>query len=127
MIYLGFLHSRFFAFFQSIIVAETRAGLHLGCILMGRKALYMPGLKSSEISLELSGDAAKLPHLEPARAYSGLVPVPMRHAPAALSAYRLRSSIGRAIDAIPKCADEELAYGGRMLFAPVALGFGAAA
>ena len=94
---------------------------------MGRKALYMPGLKSSEISLKLSDDAAKLPHLEPARAYSGLVPVPMRHVPAALSAYRLRSSIRRAIGDIPKCADEELAYGARMLFAPVALGFGAVA
>lgn len=85
----------------------------------------MPGLKSGDVSLELPYDAAKLPHVEPPRADSGLAPVPMRRAPASLSAYRIRSSIRRGIGAVPKFADEELAFGGRVLFAPVALGFGA--
>jgi len=55
------------------------------------------------------------------------VPVPLRRPPAGLNAYRIRSSVRRGIGSIPAFADEELAFGGRVLFAPVALGLGAVA
>jgi len=60
-------------------------------------------------------------------AYFEPVPVPSRRAPTGLTAHRIGSSVKRGIGAISALADEEFAFGGRMLLVPVALGLGAVA
>lgn len=87
----------------------------------------MPGLKSSEIGLELLEDAAKLPHPATSHVPSSLLPRPKSRAPAGLKGRWVAASVTRSIRAIPQLADEEFAFGGRMLFAPVCLGLGAVA
>lgn len=85
----------------------------------------MPELKTSDVSTITIGAAAKLPQtpLMPPAAGSLFAPVNLGHR-RQLSIHALRSLQRRVAQSLPACAIEELAYGGRMLFAPVALGLG---